>query len=106
MNEEEIRLDQTIKVFKAVQAQMEDGDSSFRNLIYGRLGFKHENYVDLYEAGGMKISNWCLDYKPLLSDAQELAEYLRISASGIEGDSQDDNEEKANRFLKKYPKVK
>lgn len=34
---------------------------SFRNLIYGRLGFGPDAYVPLYEAGGMNITNE-LDY--------------------------------------------
>lgn len=30
---------------------------SFRYLIYDRMGFRHDAYIPLYEAGGMTITN-------------------------------------------------
>jgi hypothetical protein len=38
-----------------------ENPGSFRNLIYGLMGFGMEAYVPLYEAGGMNITNE-LDY--------------------------------------------
>lgn len=37
---------------------------SFRKLIYGRLGFSHDAYVPLYDAGGMTITNALVDADP------------------------------------------
>jgi hypothetical protein len=36
---------------------------SFRYLIYDKMGFKQENYLELYEAGGMTITNAIFKYK-------------------------------------------
>jgi hypothetical protein len=36
---------------------------SFRYLIYDKMGFNEKNYLELYEAGGMTISNAIFEYK-------------------------------------------
>ena len=57
---EQVRLDQTIKVFKAIKEHL-DKPASFRHLIYSKLGFDEKSYSDLYLAGGLEISNACHD---------------------------------------------
>lgn len=49
----EERLDIAEFIFKKIT----HSPCSFRKLIYGRLGFKHDAYSTLYEAGGMNITN-------------------------------------------------
>lgn len=52
----ETRLAVTAWVFKHIVDHAKEG-GSFRYLIYERLGFEHDAYVPLYQAGGMTISN-------------------------------------------------
>lgn len=40
---------------------------SFRRLIYERLGFQGIHYEDLYQAGGMEITNAISDYQDMLT---------------------------------------
>jgi len=55
MNEIEIRLDQTKKVFEAIAQIITKGSCSYRYLIYDMLGFKPENYAELIN--GLVITN-------------------------------------------------
>lgn len=57
----ETKLDIAAWVISKIDEHGEN-PGSFRNLIYGGLGFGPEAYVPLYEAGGMNITNE-LDYK-------------------------------------------
>ena len=50
------RLAITAWVFKHIVNHAKEG-GSYRYLIYDRLGFDHDAYVPLYEAGGLEISN-------------------------------------------------
>jgi hypothetical protein len=54
-------IKQVAWVFKILREQMSE-PSSFRYLIYDRMGFGPEAYEELYRAGGMEISNMCLDH--------------------------------------------
>lgn len=53
--EEEIRLDQTKKVFEVLSEILKEGSCSYRALIYDKLGFNPGNYEDLL--AGMNITN-------------------------------------------------
>jgi hypothetical protein len=56
MSEEEIRLDQTKKVFDVLAKLISENEScTYRYLIYDLLGFKKENYEELL--GGLAIAN-------------------------------------------------
>ena len=56
MSEEEIRLDQTRKVFDMLALLIKNNETcSYRYLIYDMLGFKEENYAELIS--GMAITN-------------------------------------------------
>ena len=56
MNEKEIRLDQTRKVFDMLALLIKNNETcSYRYLIYDMLGFKEENYAELIS--GMAITN-------------------------------------------------
>lgn len=52
----EARLWWTAQVFRSIVEHAREG-GSFRQLIYGRLGFDVDAYAPLYLAGGMTISN-------------------------------------------------
>ena len=52
----ETKLAVTAWVFDAIVKHAEEG-GSFRQLIYGRLGFESDAYYPLYVAGGMTICN-------------------------------------------------
>lgn len=55
------RLGATSIVFRAIHEHMQSC-GSFRFLIYNRLGFSSDAYSELYNAGGLDISNMCGDY--------------------------------------------
>jgi len=61
--DEQMRLEIVADIFEALRDQMGQ-PSSFRYLIYNRLGFSVESgaYVTLLGAGGLEISNMCYDY--------------------------------------------
>ena len=50
------KLAVTAWVFKHIVDHAKEG-GSYRNLIYGRLGFGTDAYTPLFYAGGMEISN-------------------------------------------------
>ena len=52
----ETKLAVTAWVFRALNEHMRQG-GTFRYLIYDRLGFNSREYVTLYSAGGMNLSN-------------------------------------------------
>lgn len=49
-------ISRTAEVFKAIIRNARNG-GSYRSLIYDELGFGPEAYCELYEAGGMTITN-------------------------------------------------
>lgn len=55
LNEEEIRLDQTKKVFEVLADFINNESGSYRYLIYDKLGFKYEDYAELIS--GLTITN-------------------------------------------------
>lgn len=55
-HERSATIDQVAWVFRHLVSAMTEG-SSFRHLIYNRLGFGPEAYRPLYEAGGMVLTN-------------------------------------------------
>lgn len=56
MNEEEIRLDQTKKVFDTIATLIKKNETcSYRYLIYDLLGFKEKDYATLLS--GMALTN-------------------------------------------------
>ena len=75
--EDEIRLDQTMKVFEALSFIINHGTCSYRYLIYDMLGFKYENYSDLIK--GLDITN-------AVVELQELREIKEKIKKIIEGD--------------------
>lgn len=75
MTEEEIRLDQTKKVFEAISDYITIGGGSYRHLIYDKLGFPEENYLDLLD--GMDITNAISLLEELKDDEKIEIERLR-----------------------------
>lgn len=59
MNEKSIKLEQTKKVFDAINGIIETGSCSYRYLIYDLLGFEPEDYSDLIS--GMNITNYFVE---------------------------------------------
>ena len=49
-------IDQVAWVFEHMDAHLQEG-GSFRGLIYVRMGFGHNAYIPLFEAGGMNLTN-------------------------------------------------
>lgn len=74
MTEEEIRLDQTKKVFEALADFINDGSGSYRYLIYHKLGFKYEDYAELIS--GMTITNAIVKLECLQRQIAIKNEYL------------------------------
>lgn len=52
-----IPYEQRLRITAYIFRRITEGPCSFRRLIYGRLNFKHDAYVELYQAGGMIITN-------------------------------------------------
>ena len=63
-------IEQTAWVIKHILKHFEEG-GSFRYLIYDRMGYGQEAYVEFYEAGGLKLSNMAYELK------QEREKYLK-----------------------------
>lgn len=61
--DEDIRLDQTKKVFEAICYILKEGSCTYRYLIYDLLGFKTENYIDLIK--GLEITNAIVELEEL-----------------------------------------
>ena len=76
MNEEEIRLDQTKKVFKAIADFINDESGTYRYLIYDVLGFKYENYAELID--GMTITNAIVKLEDLQREVKIKNAYLEL----------------------------
>lgn len=74
MTEEEIRLDQTKKVFKALADFINNESGSYRYLIYDKLGFKYEDYAELI--AGMTITNAIVKLEDLQREIEIKNEYL------------------------------
>ena len=53
--DEDIRLDQTKKVFEVISDLIKSGGCTYRYLIYDLLGFEVENYTELIK--GLDITN-------------------------------------------------
>ncbi len=74
MSEEEIRLDQTKKVFEAIADIITNGSCTYRYLIYDMLGFKAEHYVDLMS--GLTITNAIVDLEDFQQEKQQYKEVI------------------------------
>ena len=74
MTEEEIRLDQTKKVFEALADFVINGSGSYRYLIYDKLGFECKDYADLI--AGATITNAIVELEDLREENQKLKEQL------------------------------
>lgn len=72
MTEEEIRLDQTKKVFKVLADFINNESGSYRYLIYDKLGFKYEDYAELI--AGMTITNAIVELKDLREYKEKIGE--------------------------------
>lgn len=70
MNEREIRLDQTKKVFDTLADLIcKEETCTYRYLIYDLLGFEHGNYAELIN--GMAVTN-------LLVENEEMKERIKV----------------------------
>jgi hypothetical protein len=58
MSSDPKKLEHAEEFMREVVAHCIDG-GSFRDFIYGRLGFDSDAYVPLYVAGGMEFTNAC-----------------------------------------------
>ena len=75
MTEQEIRLDQTKKVFKSIANLISNNKTcTYRYLIYDILGFNSGDYVDLLD--GILITNMLVDYNDLKDKNKRLKEKL------------------------------
>lgn len=74
MSEEEIRLDQTKKVFEAIADIITNGSCTYRYLIYDMLSFKTEHYVDLMS--GLTITNAIVDLEDFQQENKQLKEVI------------------------------
>ncbi len=72
MNEQEIRLDQTKKVFKVLADAITNGSISYRTLIYDKLGFI--DYADLID--GLTITNAIFDLEEKDKAIDEAIEFI------------------------------
>jgi hypothetical protein len=77
MSEEEIRLDQTKKVFEAIVSIINEGSCSYRGLIYGLLGFDCEAYCELIS--GLTITNAIVELEELRDENCKLSELWKDS---------------------------
>lgn len=68
--EYKIRLDQTKKVFEAINSLFRDEGCTYRYLIYDMLGFEPDAYVELID--GLAITNYICDYEELKDDYEKL----------------------------------
>ena len=73
MSEEEIRLDQTKKVFEAIASIINEGSCSYRGLIYGLLGFGCEAYCELIS--GLTITNAIVELEELREQLKDENNY-------------------------------
>ncbi len=76
MNEKEIRLQQTKKVFDTIAKLISENEScSYRYLIYDLLGFKEDAYCELIS--GLTITNMLVDYQQLKKQIDDVVEYVK-----------------------------
>lgn len=75
MNEQEIRLDQTKKVFKVLADAITNGSISYRDLIYDKLGF-NGYYGELID--GLTITNAIVDLEEKDKVIKEIKKVLQI----------------------------
>lgn len=76
--EQEIRLDQTKKVFKVLAEAITNGSISYRTLIYDKLGFI--DYADLID--GLTVTNAIFDLEEkdkVIDEAIKLANDILVS---------------------------
>ena len=72
--EQEIRLDQTKKVFEVLADAIKNGSISYRNLIYDKLGF-NGYYADLID--GLTITNAIVDLEEKDKVIDEVKNYCK-----------------------------
>jgi len=78
MNEKEIRLQQTKKVFDTIAKLISKNEScSYRYLIYDLLSFKEDAYCELIS--GLTITNMLVDYQQLKKQKDDIVEYIKES---------------------------
>lgn len=76
MNEEEIRLQQTKKVFDTIAKLIAGNEScSYRYLIYDLLGFKEDAYCELIS--GLAITNMLVDYQEVKKQKDDVVEFIK-----------------------------
>ena len=76
MNEEEIRLDQTKKVFDTIATLIKKNETcSYRYLIYDLLGFKEKDYATLLS--GMTITNKLVECETQKEVIDKIKEFIQ-----------------------------
>lgn len=76
MNEKEIRLQQTKKVFDTIAKLISENEScSYRYLIYDLLGFKEDTYCELIS--GLTITNMLVDYQELKKQKDDVVSKIK-----------------------------
>lgn len=74
MNEYNIRLDQTKKVFDAIAELISKNETcTYRYLIYDLLGFRHSDYETLMS--GLTITNSLVEREEFIDKIKHLEEY-------------------------------
>lgn len=79
MSEEEIRLDQTKKVFDTIATLIKKNETcSYRYLIYDLLGFKGKDYATLLN--GMELTNKLVECETQKEVLDKIKEYIKENA--------------------------
>lgn len=76
MTEQEIRLDQTKKVFDVIAKLIKENETcTYRYLIYDLLGFEEGAYIPLIN--GLTITNMLVDYQDDKEKINKAIEYIK-----------------------------
>lgn len=74
MTEQEIRLDQTKKIFDVIAKLIKENETcTYRYLIYDLLGFEEDAYIPLIS--GLAITNMLVDYQ---DDKEKINKALKM----------------------------
>lgn len=71
---ENVKLEQTKKVFNAITNILNNGSCTYRYFIYNLLGFEPKDYADLIE--GMNITNAIVDLEEQGNKQKKFIKYL------------------------------
>lgn len=71
---ENVKLEQTKKVFNAITNILNNGSCTYRYFIYNLLGFEPKDYADLIE--GMNITNAIVDLEEQENKQKNFIKYL------------------------------